>query len=393
LRATLNLPVRTLSLGNALFPELERQYRTTRQNKHRPSPSFSVAFLDTPTQRDWKQLIAGLQAAKGQPFVPMQTTPGMHDRPVRWLCCDASGKERAAGAAAIFDPAKPHDVTLAVIPWTEGQWTGEGLSTLQEGFTASTAARLLMQHMPPNTDLIEALDSMSASFILRAGKASSTERSDAVAKGRQTLMADFKDLRIFTIHNKRERGTIPDALSNVFLPFEPPFGQASKGWGHRSWTGITWALWTMQGYGIQRVHWLLTAQVPEQAHVYIGWASASVFQRVKTRRTTISTTTVTGQGTVSLASIQSHLQGDFPDNTQPGICPWVVARQTQQSLDIAYILPTSAQTWGSLDTSKWTTAEPTQETAQIWRAIYRDSRPHTVSFSSPLISQTSSRQK
>jgi hypothetical protein len=185
----LNLPVRTLSLGNALFPELERQYRTARQNKHRPSPSFSVAFLDTPTQRDWKQLIAGLQAAKGQPFVPMQTTPGMHDRPVRWLCCDASGKERAAGAAAIFDPAKPHEVTLAVIPWTEGQWTGEGLSTLQEGFTASTAARLLMQHMPPNTDLIEALDSMSASFILRAGKASSTERSDAVAKWRQTLMS------------------------------------------------------------------------------------------------------------------------------------------------------------------------------------------------------------
>jgi hypothetical protein len=43
--------------------------------------------------------------------------------------------------------------------------------------------------MPPNTDLIEALDSMSASFILRAGKASSTERSDAVAKWRQTLMS------------------------------------------------------------------------------------------------------------------------------------------------------------------------------------------------------------
>jgi hypothetical protein len=205
----------------------------------------------------------------------MQTTPGMHDRPVRWLCCDASGKERAAGAAAIFDPAKPHDVTLAVIPWTEGQWTGEGLSTLQEGFTASTSARLLMQHMPPNTDLIEALDSMSASFILRAGKASSTERSDAVAKWRQTLMADFTDLRIFTIHNKRERGTIPDALqlwyscTNMYSACSSAAGSAARSDSCCCW--IHFRYWICDAYAYN----CTTVRVHEQSYTY-GTGSSTV---------------------------------------------------------------------------------------------------------------------
>ena len=88
-----------MRLGNALYPELERVYRTKVNTKHRPAPSFSIAFLDEKVQRDWHQLMAGLQQAKGQPIVPMKLFPGMNGRTVRWMCCDASGKERAAGGA------------------------------------------------------------------------------------------------------------------------------------------------------------------------------------------------------------------------------------------------------------------------------------------------------
>jgi len=376
LRATLNKPVRMMRLGNALYPELERVYRTKVNTKHRPAPSFSIAFLDEKVQRDWHQLMAGLQQAKGQPFVPMKLFPGMNGRTVRWMCCDASGKERAAGGAATFTPGKPASVLLTILPWKPGQWEGVGLSTLQEGFTASTCAKLLLQSLPEEADIIECMDSESATFIHRSGKAGSESRSEDVAIWRQQLMTTFPRARIFTLHNVREKGRIPDALSNVFLPFQPPFTHPQYGWGHHQWTGITWAIYTMHTYGITDIEWQLTIPDGLQVQVYISGGSNSPTYRpnVVTMSTTVPANSVCCQRIISLNALTTQLAlQHVVTNTGPS--PWVVAAQLHNTIHVALMIPLTPPQLKSLPHSKWQEViwprSKQSPVAALWDAIYK----------------------
>lgn len=250
------------------------------------------------------------------------------------------------------------------------------MSTLQEGFTASTCAKLLLQSLPEEADIIECMDNESATFIHRSGKAGSESRSEDVAIWRQQLMKTFPRARIFTLHNVREKGRIPDALSNVFLPFQPPFTHPQYGWGHHQWTGITWAIYTMHTYGITDIEWQLTIPDGLQVQVYISGGSSSPTYRpnVVTMSTIVPASSVCRQRIISLNALTTQLAlQHVVTNTGPS--PWVVAEQLHDTIHVAFMIPLTPPQLKSLPHNKWQEViwlrSQRSPVAAIWDAIYK----------------------
>jgi hypothetical protein len=186
-------------------------------------------------------------------------------------------------------------------------------------------------------DVIECLDNEAATFIHRSGKAGKST-SDVVAEERRALCKDFPQLRIFTLHNKREQGRIPDALSNGCLRFKPPIAIHDRiYWGHDSWTGITWALQTMHTYGVRNFHWITDSAAVTRVTLHTVSEHAQHVQRTWDISPQITSSTIDGQFVIDLASLSNFADPEVFSTLQGGPPEWAIVGETSDTVHGAYL--------------------------------------------------------
>lgn len=260
-RPCLNVPMRSLKLCEAVFPQFEKEHRAQKSSLKRRRkgrrPWFSWCFFDKKCQDHMQAFIDAIVAGAGVALVPMETTPGVHGRAVVWIMEDASGKKCADWSTAAQPRLGPahaggggafyYRVGNPQMKWSFSEHTlleEENHSTTQEANNANAnALRAIEWAGTTDLDIIECIDNESWTMVARSGKCDA-EAVSVPAQKRMDIWAGNPGVRIFTLFNRRTAGTCQDGFSNGEIPYEPDQTRSCCRQEADSdrWTGIEWAI-------------------------------------------------------------------------------------------------------------------------------------------------------
>lgn len=248
LRSSLNLPLRTLKLIEAVAPSFEKHFRRARRDRHGLPilPTFVWAYFDVIAQEALRDMALGALLRKGIPFNPARGRLGADaERPLLYILQDASGSVGGGGGALYLDPTEscppnppPSPARLfgpppraeenapGLLPapaWSFDVFTPEEQSqhsTFQEGLNANR--NLMRAAALGYQDIVEILDNSAWVFLARSG-ASSNPSLQTLLQERADFLASEPSIRVFSIWQARERGWLADALSKFRLPYPEAF--------------------------------------------------------------------------------------------------------------------------------------------------------------------------
>jgi hypothetical protein len=257
LRSALNVPLRSLRVLEALYPSLERAYRNSkRRGGH--VPWFSWTYFDLKAQDAMLDFIQGARSRRGLPFNPSDPTPGSGGRPAVWVVEDASGSD-GGGGGAIYVPAPSDEGCLmpGPMPFTRATpvwWSYDAFSaqltaassTEQEAANANTNLRRALAL--GYTDVVEVLDNAAWVFVARSGACRSAALAHQATE-RAAILAQHQNARIYSVWQPRERGTIPDGISKLDLPYQAPSTSQAGLPPPGGWTGRSWVNAELQARG------------------------------------------------------------------------------------------------------------------------------------------------